>query len=101
MRRIITAFSAAALCCILMVSGASAQAPCGPRDLIVSQLKQKYKEEPVATGLINTTVLMEVYASEAGTWTVTTTDTHGTMCIVLAGQAWDILPALKKRDRGA
>lgn len=93
MGRKITALSAAAICCILMVSGAKAQAPnCGPHDEIIKVLTDKYQEHLRSLGMINDKAVMEVYRSSKGTWTFIVTNNAGLTCIVAAGDNWDDVP---------
>ena len=87
----------AALCAvmigILYFSGmAHAQSRCGPRSEIIKVLSDKYKEFLHGTGTINDQVMMEIFISHTGTWTIIITDTNGTTCILAAGDAWDDLP---------
>src|SRR5690606_41629380 len=48
-----------------------------------------FNERQKAVGLLGEQAVMEVFASEQGTWTILTTDTNGTSCIVAAGDGWD------------
>ena len=34
-------------------------------------------------------VILEVFVSEQGTWTILATDTHGLSCVISAGEGWD------------
>ncbi|WP_173933650.1 hypothetical protein [Chelativorans sp. Marseille-P2723] len=62
---------------------------CAPRDDLVAQLGSQYNEDQKAVGLLGEQAVMEVFASEQGSWTILTTDIHGTSCIVAAGEGWD------------
>ena len=62
---------------------------CAPRDDLVSQLGTQFRESQKAVGLLGEQAVMEVFASEQGSWTILTTDINGTSCIVAAGEGWD------------
>ncbi len=58
-----------AVAIFLVSSAAVAQVLCGPRDKIIEWLAVKYKEAPIATGVINKGSLIEVLSTHDGdTW---------------------------------
>lgn len=65
---------------------------CGPHARIVEVLAGKYGEAPKAIGTIDQKRFMEVYVSDAGSWTVLVTSVGGNSCIVAAGQDWENVP---------
>jgi len=71
---------------------AVAQTPCGPRADIIKMLSDKYRERPRAIAIANQTSLIEVFTSEAGTWTILVTRPKGATCIIGAGQSWEDIP---------
>ena len=74
----LAAFLTSALISPVMTSSAEASAKCGDRTKLVQKLEDKYKEVPVGLGLSqNNKAAFEIYASEAGTWTVVMTMTNG------------------------
>lgn len=75
---------------------AAAQSACGKRDEIVRMITNKYKEVPRALAIAGQSNLLEVYASEGGSWTILITQPHGSACIVAAGQSWEEFPAQKR-----
>lgn len=81
---------AAAAAAILTHSPAAhAQAAaCGPRDAIVEALDGKYAERRLGAGLQPGRGVIEVYASESGTWTLLLTLPNGASCVLAAGEAW-------------
>lgn len=91
MARIMTllgTISAAALS--LSVEAGYAQAPaCGSHDVVVQSLADKFREKPQSVGVINDDTVLEVFVSDAGTWTILVTDTDGQSCIMSAGEGWD------------
>jgi len=67
---------------------AAAAANCKPREDIVKVLSSKYKESRRAYGLSNQTQVLELYASDSGSWTAVVTTPDGKSCIVASGEAW-------------
>lgn len=63
---------------------------CGSRHEINKEIIDRYQEKPVATGLVNEQVLIEIYASRQGSWTISLTNTHGVSCIIAAGTNWQV-----------
>lgn len=75
-----------------LCGNAVAQAPqqvCGPRDVVVAGLLRKYDESIVGHGISMLGQMMEIFASEKGSWTVLMTPPAGPSCIVSAGQSWE------------
>ncbi|WP_274423279.1 hypothetical protein [Chelativorans sp. YIM 93263] len=62
---------------------------CAPREDLVAQLDAQFAERQKAVGLLGEQAVMEVYASDQGSWTILSTDTDGTSCIIAAGEGWD------------
>ncbi|MGI6856444.1 hypothetical protein [Mesorhizobium sp. 1B3] len=91
MARAITLFgtvSAAALA--LSVHSTAAQGPsCGPYKAVVKSLAEQYREKPQSVGVIDNNTVLEVFVSDAGTWTIVVTDTAGRSCVLSAGEGWD------------
>ena len=81
---------------IVLVTSAPAQmqnqAQCGPHARIVEVLAGKYGEAPKAIGAISSQRFMEVYVSDAGSWTMLMTTTNGYSCIIAAGDDWEDVP---------
>jgi len=72
---------------------------CGPRDEIVAQLGSVFQEAPNGMGMIDPNAVVEVFVSEAGTFTILASGTDGTSCILASGEGWD--GAVKHVDSGA
>ncbi len=75
----------------LFASGAAfAQAPtCGPRAAVAQSLAAQYREKPQSIGVVDDKTVVEVFVSDAGTWTIIATDTDGNSCVISAGEGWD------------
>lgn len=88
---------AAAVLFLLKCSGAyAAPMACSPREDVLAQLSEKFKEQPVSIGLANNGGLLEVLAARDGTtWTVIITMPNGISCLVAAGESWQDLAVPK------
>lgn len=64
---------------------------CGPHKVVTSQLAKHYQEKREAIGLSATGMLMEVYASQHGTWTILMTSPAGIACIIATGERFEII----------
>ncbi len=62
---------------------------CGPRDEIVAQLGSVFQEAPNGMGMIDPNAVVEVFVSDAGTFTILASNTDGTSCILASGEGWD------------
>ena len=71
---------------------AHAQLRCGERNSIAERLKADFSEAPSAVGLSLDGGVVEIYTSEAGTWTMTVTYTDGRTCLVGHGEGWEPVP---------
>ena len=67
---------------------ALSQPICGAHDDVASGLEKKYSEAPVARGLATVGLMIEVFVSPEGTFTIVATRPDGTSCLLAAGEAW-------------
>lgn len=96
MNRLLACLAAAAAISVLGAPQTQAQTiACGKHDAIVAALKSHYQENRQAIGLAATAGVVELYVSEAGTWTMIVTTPAGQTCIAAAGKAWQSTPQLK------
>lgn len=70
-------------------------AACGDRGYIAQRLDHSYSEKPVAMGLSADGAVVEVFASNTGSFTIVVTRPNGLSCILLTGESWEDLMALK------
>lgn len=62
---------------------------CGPHPALAGQLAADYGEQPVAIGLTNDGLLVEIFVADGRrTFTLLLTRPDGLACILLAGQGW-------------
>ena len=75
---------------ILLAVPAHAQ-QCAPRADVVAGLAANYAETPRLMGIAGVQ-MMEVFASDTGTWTITVTSPEGVTCLVASGVAFRASP---------
>jgi hypothetical protein len=77
-------------------------ANCGDHAAVVARLAERYGESRQAMGLGANNAVLEVFASESGSWTITVTTAGGPTCLVAAGQNFQIIAEdLPGQDKGA
>ncbi|AZO50485.1 MAG: hypothetical protein EOS58_08335 [Mesorhizobium sp.] len=90
MARYLVATTVVAAAAMFAAAGQSnAAGQCAARTDIIKALGEKFHESETARGLVNRSVILEVFVSEQGTWTILATDTHGLSCVISAGEGWD------------
>ena len=73
----------------LSATSANAMPRCEPRDAALSHLEQAYAEQVIGRGLTSGGhAMVEVLVSDAGSWSVVVTDTHGRTCLLATGDDW-------------
>lgn len=73
---------------------------CGPRAQILTLLAERYGETRLGMGLSGPQSVVELFAAEGGSWTMTITLPDGRTCLLLAGQDWDRAPPAALPARG-
>ena len=68
---------------------AMAAGECGARADMVEALAERFEENPVALGVVNSNAVVEIFVSEKGTWTILATGTDGKSCVLSVGVGWD------------
>lgn len=68
---------------------AMAQVVCSERGKFLERLASGYEEAPVAMGLASNGSVVEVLASDGGSWTIIVTTLAGRSCVVASGEAWE------------
>jgi len=82
----------------LFATDANAQAICKERGELVDKLKSDYAEIPVSRGLTaKGAEMVEVLASERGTFSILLTKPDGESCLMAAGDSWHDTP---QKDKG-
>ena len=71
---------------IVAADAATAAGRCGVRERIVERLEHRYGETQRAYGLAEGRGLIEVFASDTGTWTILLTSPGGRSCLMAAGR---------------
>lgn len=73
---------------------------CGTRSNFLDKLSSQHRENPVAMGLAANGSMLEVLASNDGTWTILITSPNGTSCVVAVGDNWEALRVNEAADSG-
>jgi hypothetical protein len=85
--------AAGGLLALTGASGSQAQTQMPPaclaHDELEAGLSRDYQERQSAYGQIGDQTLMEIYASDSGTWTLVMTGVNGQSCIVAAGEGFE------------
>ncbi len=79
----VLAFALAALGATLAIA-----ASCAERTEFLAYFNDKHDEAPVSMGLMNDGRVIEVLASEQGSWTIIVTKPSGVSCGVASGDTW-------------
>lgn len=73
---------------------AHAQVICLDRAALVDSLAVRLHQRQFGYGMVNDTVVVELYTAPDGSWTVVMTDVTGRACILAIGEGWQTtLPA--------
>jgi hypothetical protein len=92
MARMMMALSLGFAGVVLATQIARAEGQCGPRDMVMQTLTDRYGETRRSLGLAGPTQVMELFASdETGTWTITLTMPDGVTCMVASGQGYQTI----------
>ncbi len=62
---------------------------CGQREQMVRDLDREFREQPLASGLVDQNAVMEIFVSPGGTWTILATGTDGLSCVMAVGEGFD------------
>jgi hypothetical protein len=77
---------------LFSVAAEAAAMKCGKHDDIAKVLTSKYQETRHILGVVNSRMVMEIFTSPMGTWTVLVTGTDGTSCVTASGEEWQEVP---------
>ena len=72
--------------------------PCGKTADFLKVMREKYKEEPVGSGLTPGGHMVSVFASAEGTFTIMISSPNGTSCLPAAGVEWTSSPLPKQGE---
>jgi len=95
--------SAACLFLVTLPLAAAAQEPCPPYAEVARVLREEYHEQPIGRGITGEgDMMVEVWASGMGTWTVVVTTPDGRACVPAGGVDWEVFtdpPIVPGQDR--
>ena len=73
-------------------TSARAQTVCMAHPELANQLDSRFSEAPVAIGLTNYNVVVEVFSNGDGsTWTMVLTKPDGMSCVMATGEDWETI----------
>ena len=72
-------------------TNAAAENSCGERKSYLAQLSEKFAESHAAIGTTADGGILEIFASDQGTWTILVSFPNGQSCFVAAGRDWEAL----------
>ena len=79
---------------LILVPAAGRAAPqCAPHDTVAANLATQFGEARRSMGLAQDNTVMELYAADSGTWTLTMTLPNGMTCLVAAGNSFETIDA--------
>lgn len=81
--------ASAGLAWSISIPAAAQSISCGPHETVTSALAEQFQEKREAIGLSSTGMLMEVFASQFGTWTILMTSPAGIACVIAAGDSFE------------
>ena len=84
-------FPLAALFTGIFGGPADSGALCSQYDLLTDHLTRRYNERAVASGLPSNGTYLEIWASEAGTWSVLVVSPNGPACLIHSGQDFEFI----------
>lgn len=76
---------------LILATEARATTQCAPRDHVITHLTTKYAETRRGIGIAANDMVMEIYASDSGSWTIVVTTPQGMTCLVASGQGFESL----------
>ena len=78
-----------------MPASATSDSVCVERAKFIERLKHSYAEYQVSNGINYNGVVVEVFASEEGHFTILATRPDGLSCLIASGDNWQEAPILK------
>lgn len=72
---------------------------CKERPKVFENLDKHYQEYKIGSGLSSTGVMIEVFVSDEGSWTVLITRPDGLSCIASHGRHWRSISPPDKKDK--
>lgn len=79
----------AAVAAVVIVSPAAAEMQCGPADVVLKELREKYGEVPAFTGSVPSASMM-ITVSPKGTWSVIVQPNPTVVCFIASGEGWTV-----------
>ena len=83
--------TALTLTCALCAPARAQGSNCAPRETVLHRLADRYGETRRSVGLGADNTVIEVFAADSGSWTITVTTAQGVTCLIASGQAFEAL----------
>lgn len=76
---------------LMLATGHAFAAPsCAPREALTGHLAERFGETRRGVGTaMRGARLVEIYASEGGSWSIVVTDPRGISCLLATGEGWE------------
>lgn len=74
---------------LILATHAAIAAQCAPHEQVVAGLATGFDETRRMIGLAGPSQVIEIFASAAGSWTITATGPDGITCLVTSGQGFE------------
>jgi hypothetical protein len=91
MKDLFIALSFGFVALIFATQNAYAAPSCAPRAEVLEMLGVRYSEERQSIGIAANNSVIEVFASEAGTWSIIATMTNGETCLIASGESFETI----------
>jgi hypothetical protein len=65
---------------------------CAAHDAIVASLAENFQEQRESMGLTDGGMLIEIFVSDEGKWTMILSTPTGLSCIIASGESWERMP---------
>jgi hypothetical protein len=100
LRKVFSLLLAGAALLITADQAAAQVSRCAPRDDMVSTLSERFSEKQHGYGLLGPQLIIEVFTSDKGGWTIVVTGADGISCVLAVGIGWETLPAVVDETAG-
>lgn len=78
-----------------MPPAVASEVVCVDRAKFVQRLAQVYEEHQISNGINYNGIVVEIFASEKGHFTILATQPDGVSCVIASGDNWQEKPLLK------
>jgi hypothetical protein len=76
-----------------IAAGTEVTSPCGDAKKVLEGLHQRYSEKPAFSGVLQSGDPFTLTVGPSGGWTFLVARREGQMCVVAAGNQWQVVPS--------